>query len=89
VYVLNILEALPDDFSQKFYPEGIDFLVAIKTARDKMYYLFETATSQLRERNELFTDENIELANWMIILLAKIRDAFPCLYRLELLLTVC
>ncbi len=36
VYVLNILEALPEKFRQDFYPEGIDLVVAIKNARDKL-----------------------------------------------------
>jgi hypothetical protein len=89
VYVLNILEALPEDFSHKLYPEGIDLIVALKTARDKLYYLFETVSSQLRERNELYTDENTELANWMLMLMGRVEKAFHNLFRLELLLTVC
>ena len=80
--MLNILEALPDDFSQKLYPEGIDLIVTIKTARDKLYYLFDTVSTQLRERNELYSDENTELANWMLILMDKIEKSSHNLFRL-------
>lgn len=89
VYVLNILEALPEKFRQDFYPEGIDLIVAIKNARDKLYYLFETITTQLRERNELYNEENVELANWMLILLDSIEKHSRNLFRLELLLVFC
>lgn len=89
VYILNIQEALPGEFRDKFYPEGIDLLIAVKTARDKLYYLFETVFAQLRERNELYSEENAELANWMLMLMGRIEKASHNLFRLELLLSVC
>lgn len=46
-------------------------------------------SSQLRDRNELYQDENTELANWMIVLMGKVERAFHNLFRIELLLNSC
>ncbi len=77
-----MLEALPEDFSQKLYPEGVDLMVSVKTCRDKLYYMFEAISGQLRERNELYTEENLELAKWMLLLLNLTSDVFPQLFRI-------
>jgi hypothetical protein len=56
VYLLNLFQALPQEFVQQFYPEAIDMLVTVKTTKDKAFYLFEWICSELREKNELYTD---------------------------------
>jgi hypothetical protein len=40
VYMINLVEALPESFTSKFYPEIIAMLVKIKNTNDKLFLLF-------------------------------------------------
>ena len=51
VFLLNLLQALPEEFTQQFYPEAVDTLVQVKTAKDKVFLLFEWIFAQLREKS--------------------------------------
>ena len=42
VYMLNLNETLPESFTSKLYPEVIQTVINIKSANDKLYYMFET-----------------------------------------------
>lgn len=61
----------------------------MKTAKDKTYYLFEWICTELREKNELYTDENSELINWMLLLLTRLQRAYYNLLRVDLLISNC
>lgn len=58
VYILNLAEALPESFTSKLYPEVITTLTALKSANDKLYYIFITISDILRNRSDIFSNEN-------------------------------
>ena len=84
VNMLNLMEALPESFTGKFHPDIMNLLVLLKTTSDKLYLLFDLSSHYLRERNEVYAKDNIELAAWMILLLDKIMVLHASLYRIEL-----
>ena len=89
VFLLNLFQALPAEFIQQFYPEAIDMLVSVKTTKDKTFYLFEWICSELREKNELYSDENIELTNWILSFLNRLQRTYYNLQRVDLLISNC
>lgn len=53
--MINLVETIPESFTQKLYPDVIKSIVEIKSANDKLYLLFETVSNYLKERSDIYT----------------------------------
>lgn len=82
VYMLNINEALPEELTNKFYPEVIQTLTKIKTANDKLYYIFEICSLTFKNKSEIYSKENEELAQWLILLMKEVSMLYSSLHKL-------
>lgn len=87
VYILNLNEALPESFTSKLYPEVITILTALKSANDKLYYLFITVCDTFKSKPDIYSKENQDLAQWLIILLREVVTLYGCLHKIEFAFT--
>lgn len=58
VYMLNLSEALPESFTTKLYPEVISLLTAVKSANDKLYYIFTSAADTFKNKSDIYSKDN-------------------------------
>lgn len=61
-------------------------LVNIKSANDKLYLLFEGLCANLNDKPDIYSAENHELAEWMVIMLDRITILYGLLFKIELAL---
>ena len=80
--MLNLNEALPESFTSKFYPEVIQTITSIKAANDKIYYIFETVVNTFRFKQEIYSKENYDLAQWLLLLMNQAIVIYGPLHKL-------
>lgn len=56
--MLNLSEALPESFTTKLYPEVISLLTAVKSANDKLYYIFTSAADTFKNKSDIYSKDN-------------------------------
>lgn len=59
VQMLNLIETVPEGYSQEFYPEILRIIIELKSTKDKLYLLFETGSSYIRMKSEIYSKENL------------------------------
>lgn len=76
VQMLNIIDTIPESYTNQFYPEIVKIVIDLKSANDKLYLLFDAATGYLRTRGDIYAKDNIEKAKWLVLLMEQV----PLLY---------
>ncbi len=87
VQMLNLIDIIPESYTQQFYPEIIKIVIDLKSANDKLYLLFDTASSYIRTRNDIFSKDNLEKARWLIMLLEQVPLLYGQLTKIEMSIT--
>ena len=87
VEMLNIVETIPESYTKQFYPEIINIVIDLKSANDKLYLLFDTVSTYIRTRNDIFAKENLDKAKWLVMLLEQIPLLYGQLTKIELSIT--
>lgn len=55
VQMLNLIETVPESYTHQFYPEIIKIIIDLKSTKDKLYLLFDTTSSYIRTRNDIYS----------------------------------
>jgi hypothetical protein len=50
--MINLIETVPESYSQKLYPDVIKVIIDLKTANDKLYLLFDTICTYIKMKND-------------------------------------
>ncbi len=87
VQMLNLIDTIPESYTQQFYPEIIKIVIDLKSANDKLYLLFDTASSYIRTRTDIFSKDNLEKARWLIMLLEQVPLLYGQLTKIEMSIT--
>jgi hypothetical protein len=69
VYMLNLHEALPESFTGRLYPDVVSIITIIKSTSDKLWYAFEASVDYFKFRPEIYSKDNQQLAEWLILLM--------------------
>lgn len=62
-------------------------LTSVKSANDKLYYIFLTVADTFKNKQDIYSKENQELAQWLIVLLKEVIMLYGCLHKIEFALT--
>ncbi len=85
--MLNLIQTIPESYTQQFYPDIIKIVIDLKSANDKLYLLFDTASSYIRTRSDIFSKDNLEKARWLIMLLEQVPLLYGQLTKIEMSIT--
>lgn len=56
--MLNLIEIVPEAYLGQFYPDVLKIVGEVKTAQDKLYYLFETTNAIFRNKPDIYAKDN-------------------------------
>jgi dsDNA-binding SOS-regulon protein len=84
VQMLNLMNTIPESYTQQFYPEIVKIVIDLKTANDKLYLLFDTACSYFKTRADIYSKDNLEKAHWLVMLLEQVPLLYGQLTKIEL-----